>query len=455
MTAWLSILAQGQVHAPRDLPLPLPVPADVLALLIVPLFLLHILFVNLTVGGAALAVLYEIVGLYVPRYDRLARVISNTVTVNKSLAVVLGIGPLLLINLLYTTAWYSANTLTGHAWVLLLPMLIAAFLLAYLHKYTWDTWRGARKARHIVVGGAAAALFLTIPLIFLTNVNLMLFPERWREVTGFFASLRVGNVFPRYLHFVCATLAVTSLYLAAIVRVGSVSLEALGPDFTRPALIRHFYRWTLFVTAAQFLVGPLLLLTLPSSGVTDGVLGAIGVAVVVAVALLMLLRVEVAAPDTEVGRHLWPIVGLFSVVVLGMGQGRHLYRAATLAPFHAAIEVRTAQARAIELGARMEAERDGAGKPVDYALMFDQTCAACHGTRAVMAPALPEIGRLYGTDVAGVVTWAKAPGRKRTNFGPMPPFAHLSDADLRGLATEMLRRARTGDNGPQARGVSP
>jgi cytochrome c len=455
MTAWMSILAQGHLAAPRDLPLPLPLPAEVLALLIVPLFLLHILFVNLTVGGSALAVLYEIVGLYVPRYDRLARVISNTVTVNKSLAVVLGIGPLLLINLLYTTAWYSANTLTGHAWVLLLPMLIVAFLLAYLHKYTWDTWRGARKARHIVVGGAAAALFLTIPLIFLTNVNLMLFPERWREVTGFFASLRVGNVFPRYLHFVCATLAVTALYLAAIFRVGRVSLEALGPDFSRAALVRHFYRWTLFVTSAQFLVGPLLLLTLPSNGLSNGVLGVIGLAVIVALAMLVLLQVEVAAPDAEIGRHLWPIVGLFSIVVLGMGQGRHLYRVATLEPFHAAVEARTAQARAIELGARMEAGRDGARKAIDYGVMFDQTCAACHGTRAVLAPALEEIGRLYGTDVEGVVTWAKAPGRKRTNFGPMPPFAHLSDADLRSLAAEMLRRARPGGVSPQARAVSP
>ena len=94
MSLWTALLAQAQMPAPRDLPLPLPLPPDVLALLIVPLFLLHILFVNLTVGGAVLTVVFEIVGLYVPRYDHLARTVGESVTVNKSLAVVQGIGPL-------------------------------------------------------------------------------------------------------------------------------------------------------------------------------------------------------------------------------------------------------------------------------------------------------------------------------------------------------------------------
>jgi len=47
------------------------------------------------------------------RYDALAQRIGATITVNKSLAVVLGVGPLLCINLLYTLYFYSANALTG------------------------------------------------------------------------------------------------------------------------------------------------------------------------------------------------------------------------------------------------------------------------------------------------------------------------------------------------------
>ena len=57
------------IPVPRDLPLPLPVPEWFLQFLIVPAFLLHLLFVNLTVGGALFSVIFEIVGLRFPRYD--------------------------------------------------------------------------------------------------------------------------------------------------------------------------------------------------------------------------------------------------------------------------------------------------------------------------------------------------------------------------------------------------
>ena len=89
-----------------------------------------------------------------PGFDALAKEIAGTVTVNKSLAVVLGVGPLLAINVLYTVHFYSANALTGAAWIAIVPLVTVAFLVTYLHKYTWDrlpegagTSRSAASAR--------------------------------------------------------------------------------------------------------------------------------------------------------------------------------------------------------------------------------------------------------------------------------------------------------------------
>ena len=199
---------------PRDLPLPLPLPEGVLSVLLVVFFLVHILFVNLMVGGSILVVVAEWLGQKSARWDRLGLAIAKTVTVNKSLAVVMGIGPLLCINLLYTLQWYSANALTGHAWLMIVPLVTVAFLLTYLHKYTWDTWtEGKKKTWHFLTGMAAALLFLSIPFIFLANVNLMLFPGEWEKVRGFFSSLTIGNVLPRYLHFLAASVAMSGLFL--------------------------------------------------------------------------------------------------------------------------------------------------------------------------------------------------------------------------------------------------
>ena len=206
----LSILLLTAQTAPvlRDLPLPLPLPAGVLAVILVLAFLAHILFVDLLLGGSLLTLWAELRGRREARYLGLARAVAATVTVNKSLAVVLGVAPLLAINTLYPIFFYPATILTGRLWISLVPILIAAFLLLYLHKYRWEQL-SRRPALRLGVLGLAVALLLLVPLVFLTNVNLMLFPQRWGSVGGFWSAALLPNVLPRYLHFVCATLAVT------------------------------------------------------------------------------------------------------------------------------------------------------------------------------------------------------------------------------------------------------
>jgi len=443
----------AELPVPRDLLLPQPLPEAALRALAVLLFLLHIFFVNLTVGGSLLTVVLEIVGLRHPRYDTLARRVAETLTVNKSLAVVLGVGPLLVLNLLYTTHIYSANALTGHAWAAIVPLVTAAFLLAYVHKYTWETWTGPRKLRHLLVGVATALLFLFIPLIFLANVNLMILPAKWSEVTGFFSSLQVGNVFPRYFHFLAASLALCGLFLSQWFGRTSFPVASHAPGFTHAELRRHFYRWTFFVSLAQFAIGPLLLLTLPTAGITGDMLVLIfGGAVFAALALYVLWR-EIQAPDAFIGRRFWLVAGLFSVVVLAMGQGRHLHREAQLAPHRRLIAERTAKFAAIEkeVQDRLKAGLDAGASlaPPNGRKLFLQTCAACHAvSKPTAAPALIEIYALYKDNPAGIVAWAKAPGKKRPQYPQMPPFAHLGDDALSLIAAHMLEQGRIASTAP-------
>lgn len=445
----LAQVAADTVPVPHDLELPLPIPEWALKLWIVPLFLLHIFFVNLMIGGAVMGFINEVIGLRFPRYDALARRIGETLTVNKSLAVVLGVGPLLMINLLYTIHWYSANSLTGHAWALLIPLIVTVFLLAYLHKYTWESWTGSRKTRHVILGGAIAALFLFIPLIFLVQVNTMLFPDKWSQVKGFFTALQIGNVFPRYFHFVAASLALMGLFLAWWFGRKSYPVEEKLPGFTRAGLRRHFYRWTFWVSCAQFAFGPLVFLTLPIQGITAGAMGWIFGAALLAIIVLGLLWLDIQESDERIGRRFWVIASLFSLVVLGMGQGRHLYREAALAPHKQAIARKTAEFHGIELATQMRIKAGlGAGDaltaPPTGKKLFAQTCAACHQPEVPTgAPALTEIRQLYAGNPTGIVTWAKAPGKKRAQFSQMPAMAHLGEDNLALIAEFILNGDKT------------
>ncbi|HOD65202.1 MAG TPA: cytochrome C [candidate division Zixibacteria bacterium] len=430
-------------RVPRDLSLPLPLDPAVIEVFLVVLFLLHIVFVNLMVGGSLLTVVCEIVGRSHPRYDALARRIGATITVSKSLAVVLGVGPLLCINLLYTLYFYSANALTGYAWISLVPLVITAFLLSYLHKYTWERWTGPAKNHHIVIGAAGAFFFLMIPLIFLANINLMLFPDQWSAVRGFFSSLQYGNVFPRYFHFLTASLAVTGLFLAGWFGRRRFPVEQLLPAFTRAELRGLFYRLAFWATAAQLVFGPLLLLTLPLRGISWTLLAVVGVAAVFVVLILALLWRETRAGNPAIGRRYGAVIALFTVLALFMATGRHLYRETALSRHRLAVADRTATFAAVELAARMRlAAGLGVGETVGGAptgpSVFSN-CAACHALDKVLAaPSIKEIYSLYANNPAGIVQWAKNPGKKRPQFQPMPSMAHLGDEKLQLVADYML-----------------
>lgn len=430
------------VPVPRDLPLPLPVPEWLLVFCLVVFFLIHILFVNLMVGGSVLVSVLEWMGLKNPRWDALAHEVALTITVNKSLAVVMGIGPLLCINLLYTMQWYSANALTGHAWLLIVPLVTLAFLLTYLHKYTWESWNhGGKKMLHRLIGTATVLLFLFIPLIFLANVNLMLFPSEWEKVRGFFSSLRIGNVLPRYLHFMAASLAMTGLFLAGWFGRRNADLSHLE-GFTRPGLRRLFYKICTYITLGQFVLGPLLLFTLPEAGITTRLYIIIISGAAVGLLTVFVLLGELRRDDSRIGSRYWLIVALFSVVVLGMGSGRHVYREAALAAHKASIQENTAEYQSALAAFNSRA----ANSPVPAEQSADQlfmNCAACHAPNArLVGPSLSEIAQIYANNPDGIVAWAKAPGKKRPELPQMPAMGHLGDASLHKIAELMLEKGR-------------
>jgi cytochrome c len=425
---------------PRDIPLPLPADRFFLEALLVVAFIAHILFVNLMVGGSILVFGFELRGLRNSDYDKLARALATTVTVNKSLAVVLGVAPLLLINVLYTIHFYTANALTGTAWILLIPAIAAAFLLLYLHKYTWDRL-AQQKAVHLSILALALALFLTIPLVFLANVNLMMFPEKWTSVRGFLSALLLPNVFPRYLHFLCASLILTSLFGVWYFGRPSFPIEATFERLTRPALRKAFYSVAFAVSLAQFLVGPLVLFTMPAKGLSGPVLLAIAMGAGLALPAVWMIWRELGVPEPH-GKRLPYIVAYLSMTVLCMALGRHAYRRVALADHQQEIQRATAKweddsaqaAYDLAQGRKPTAEGAAGGEQ-----LFQSTCSACHGLdKKVVGPPLTEIARIYAKNPAGIVTWARAPGKKRADAPQMPPFAALGDATLQQIAEYML-----------------
>lgn len=340
------VLAQIQ-PVPRDIPIEMPLPAWLLADILIFAFLLHILFVNLMVGGSILTMVTEILGLKDKKYDRLAKKIGSTITVNKSLAVVLGVAPLLAINTLYTVYFYSANALTGNLWISIVPLVTVAFLLSYWHKYSWNKFEHKKK-QHIAIVAVSTALFLFVPLIFLTNVNLMLFPEKWAEVEGFFSALMLRNVFPRYFHFLAGSLAVTGLFLFWYFSRKSYISDEENDGFSKYELKKKSYKFAFYVTVSNLAFGPLLLFTLPWRGVEwNMVYFIIGGITLAAIAMYIVWK-ELKGPAELLGRRFYLIVFFLTITVVLMGTGRHIYRENAVSPHQKKMIQKTEQSYGIE-----------------------------------------------------------------------------------------------------------
>lgn len=446
MVTNLFIALQSVTPVPKDIPLPLPLPEWLLVIILVLSFLVHILFVNLMVGGSLLTLWTQIKGLKNKEYDILAHEIAATITVNKSIAVVMGIAPLLSINVLYTVYFYSANALTGLMWIAVIPLVTVAFLLTYLHKYTWKLLEN-NKAVHISILAVAVIIFLFIPFIFLTNINLMLFPEKWALVKGFFSAMTLPNVFPRYFHFIFASLSITGLFLHWYMGRKNYPFETIFPTFTRYELKKKGYSLALVASVIQFLIGPLVLLTLPSKGLGWNLIAIIFTGAAIALPAMWMMWKGIQGDESTIDKDFKKVLVLMTITVVFMGSGRQVYRSNALEKHRELVKLKTEEFQKIKIEAIAKSKETKAqestanlsvadkGKAV-----FNQYCAACHKIDAkLVGPPVLEMAKIYKGNIADLQKWIKNPGKKRPDYPQMPGFeSQLNQEQLDQLAEYIL-----------------
>ena len=236
-------------------PTALPAPVWLFHLLLLVTFLVHVLFMNVSLGGTVIASVHGLLarGANAPG-RRLVGWMAGMLPAGISFTITTGVAPLLFIQVLYAQLFYSATVLVGWSWLGLLVLLVAAYYAVYLQKHevggTIPAWL------------ALAALGLVAIAGIQTMVNvLQLTPLRWLAVATRMASpLADPTVPPRYLHFLLGALAVAGLFLAHV----GTERAAKDPDPLSPWIARVGIRWALAATALQVADGFWLFFRLPA-----------------------------------------------------------------------------------------------------------------------------------------------------------------------------------------------
>ncbi len=233
----------------------IPVHWSLFHILLLVTFLLHILFMNIMVGTAFIAAFNHFTknGKASPP----AKEISEKLPFAIAFAVNFGVAPLLFIQVLYGHFIYASSILIAVYWLSIIAILIGAYYLAYVYKYTYDQLETGRA----LVAGAITTLLLIIGFIFCNNFTLMLQPERWCDYfnspNGLLLNLSDPTLLPRYLHFMTSAVAVGGLSIALFFTYKHNNEDS--------PWIKYGYDWFIYTTAVNFAVGGWFLNSIPRS----------------------------------------------------------------------------------------------------------------------------------------------------------------------------------------------
>ena len=277
-------------------------------------FALHILMVNVLVGGGVLALYLK--GRRHPVVDSF----SGKLPTAFALTVNFGVAPLLFLQVLYGQFFYTSSILSAGWWLTIIVLLICAYYLLYIFQHA------AKKG-----GGGewlllALALILCIGLIMSSVVSLMVRPGSWGGgiggSSGTFLNFSDPTYAPRYLHFLFASLAVgglaMALYARFTARFTSDDLQALG--------MKVF----VVCTAIQMAVGLWWLISLDRSVL----LWFLGDSALATGALLVAIGCAVGALVAGAMHKPVPAAAWTAATVLTMAGVRAIVRAATLDPWY-------------------------------------------------------------------------------------------------------------------------
>jgi hypothetical protein len=314
-------------------PAGLPGPPWLFHVLLVFTFFLHLVFMNLTLGGTLLAVFAHFKS-HGSRGDFRGVLAARLMAVNNygiSLTITTGVAPLLFIQLLYQQYFYTATILLAPVWLAMLVLLTVGYYSAYLYKFRGAPSTGTGGGVWL---GVSAVMFFFIAMIHVA-VNLVhAQPEKWGPLAdGVWSVLSDPTYWPRLLHFVFAGLGFAALVAAwwAVRRAA----EGVEPE-VNASIARWAWRWALWTTVLQVVDGFLLLMLLPRPvlrGIMTGgvaTLGPLTLSILAGIGLLMMLA-RVSNPIDKPGL-VNGTLGAMMLTIAVMSITRHQVRVLYLEP---------------------------------------------------------------------------------------------------------------------------
>ncbi|WP_456387115.1 hypothetical protein [Desulfolithobacter sp.] len=303
-------------------PDPLQVPWGWFQLLLTITLFLHILLMNIMLGGAFIAFARHLIHPESP--CPLGRTISRRLPFTIAFTVNFGVAPLLFVQVLYGHFMYTSSILMASFWLLIVALLIAAYYLAYIYSYRYENMRIGRT----VTVGLSLLLLLLIGLFFTSNFVMMMRPDSWVRYFdrpgGTLLIFSDPTIIPRYLHFVVSSVAVGGLAIAFYYTMSPGKDREQASTWIRYGC--YLFGWA---TILNFGIGFWFLGSLPPGAVDLSTTTGILITVCLLAGMVLAGLAVIKAFRLKVLPATWLILGSIFIMLLA----RDLLRAAYLKPW--------------------------------------------------------------------------------------------------------------------------
>jgi len=194
----------------------IPAPSWLFLVLDLVTFTLHILVINVVLGGSLLLLFSRLTSGETGLENSLHGGMASKIPTGFALGVNLGVAPLLFLQVIYGHLFYASSVLMAVYWILIIPLLILAYYGAYIHIRKYQSSEVLSKLALLF----SSLILLYVGFVFVNNMTLMAQPEKWNAYfenrSGTIMNWGDPTLLPRYLHFVVASVAVAGLFSAII-----------------------------------------------------------------------------------------------------------------------------------------------------------------------------------------------------------------------------------------------
>ncbi len=313
--------------------LPIPAPYWVILPLLILTFLVHLIFMNLLLGGTVLSAFNIIFKKNDPKKVHLSKKLFSFTPAVIAVAVNFGVAPLLFVQTLYGHLLYSSSILMAIFWFSVIPLVIIGYYGTYLLKFKWDRVSNQR----VLVTGVVSVIFMVIAFFFVNNMTLMLRPEQWYE--HYFKSPSTGTlnwwdiqIYPRYLHIFLGALAVTGVWTMIIGIRGKT-----GDREWSEWAVKYGSKVFFYTTMINIVIGFLFMFANPKRVwmifMGQNKLATLLFILSLVVAVKVLTTARKAGKDPSNKKHVWNTAGELLTILLFMVIMRHQLRDAYLEPY--------------------------------------------------------------------------------------------------------------------------